>query len=144
MYSYYFIWPPRTCSCAASDAVHPRRTKHDKQSWPQHIASTPDAPRAFGCNRKGCRLDFSCLRQPLITGTDTPLMHFRNSVLFPGWWWSCHSGRANTLKSCFPAFSPWDMRHNPPCASPSDQAFGKTWEEHGRSHRLQGRRQGLW
>lgn len=102
LFCFCFVSPLCACSCACATARQPGLIKPDKQSWPQYIASAPDGLHTFKYDGKWCRFDFNCLRPTRITGTDTPLVHFCNSVLFPGWCWSCHSGceRAESLFSC--------------------------------------------
>lgn len=104
---FHFTRPLCTCSCVTAAAIYSGLIKHNKQSrsdkyGPQPIVSTLDGVHMFKCNKKACHCDFKCLRQAVITGTDIPLMHFCNGVLFPGWSWTCHSGRehAESLFSC--------------------------------------------
>lgn len=84
-FSFSFISLLCACSRASATAVQPGLIKPDKQSWPQRIASAPDGLHTFKYDGKWCRFDFNCLCPARVTGTDTPLVHFCNSVLFPGW-----------------------------------------------------------
>lgn len=99
--SVFYFYSLCTCSCATAAVVYSGLIKHNKQSRsdkhrPHPIVSTLDGVHTLKCNKKACHWDFKCLRQAVITGTDTPLMHFCNGVLFPGWCQTCHSDREHT------------------------------------------------
>lgn len=86
---FYFTHSLCACSCATAAAVYSGLIKHNRESRsdkhrPQPIVSTLDGVHKFKCNKKARHCDFKCLGQVVITGTDTPLMHFCNAVLFPG------------------------------------------------------------